>query len=460
MRRRKTDICRRVNGNLRIEFSKTDLTSYAGLEFLTRYFRSIELNRMIRSYLEKAGLAGDYGITGMLRLFIGLLIVGGRRLSHVMHLSGDPVFGRFCGLKILPDARTLSRWLKKITASGYTLLQDLNAEIVSSMIKKLSIRTLTLDVDGTVLSTGLKVTGALRGYNPHKRRVPSYYPIMAHVGETGHILRVRNRSGNVHDGKNSLRFLKRIFDQVHQTLGKRYRLNFRMDGAFFIEEVICLLQKKGAGYAIKVPFWRWLGLQKHIKARKQWTSVDSKVDFFEKTLRLDAWDLKLRVVMYRKKVKHKTRRNYQLDLFDPNDGYYEYSAVATNLTYDGKELWRFMCGRGNHEKVIGELKSGFAFDTIPTNRYMANSAWQQLVVMAYNLMTNFQMDCSAPKRKRSKKRTTIYTLKSIQTLRFELLNRAGQVIRPSGMTVLRICKNKRIEALFKRIVNAMGTKAA
>lgn len=460
MRRRKTDIRRRVNGNLRIEFSKTDLTSYAGLELLTWYFRFINLNGMIRSCLSSTGLTGDYGLTGMLRLFLGLMVVGAERLDHVLHLVGDPLFERFCGLAALPGPRTLSRWLKGFTVPAFKRLQEFNAAIVSRMLKKLPLRTLTLDVDGTVLSTGLKVEGAQRGYNPHKRKVPSYYPIMAHIGETGHILRVRNRSGNVHDGKSSLRFLKNVFAQVHETLGKSYQLNFRMDGAFFLESVIRLLREKGAGYAIKVPFWRWIGLRQHIQERKRWYRAAPKVEYFEKHLPLECWGLTLRVVIYRKNVKHKTRKNYQLDLFDPNDGYYEYSAIATSLTYDGTALWQFMSGRGTHEKVIGELKSGLAFDSIPTNQYLANSVWQQLAVIAHNLLTNFQIDTGAPKRGRTRKRTAIYTLKNIHTLRFELFNRAGQILRPAGTTVLRVCRNERIEYIFKRIASAVNAIAA
>ena len=81
----------------------------------------------------------------------------------------------------------------------------------------------------------------------------------------------------------------------------------------------------------------------------------------------------------RKRVRHKSPLNYQLDLFCPDDGYYEYSAVVTNKAVTGRTLWFFMCGRGTHEKVYGELKSGFAFDCIPTQRYQANSAWSVTV---------------------------------------------------------------------------------
>ena len=84
---------------------------------------------------------------------------------------------------------------------------------------------------------------------------------------------------------------------------------------------------------------------------------------------------RLGVVAYRRRVRHETAKNFQLDLFDPSNGYYEYSSVVTNKVLGGKALWWFICGRGSHEKVYGELKRGFAFDCVPTMRYAANSAW-------------------------------------------------------------------------------------
>jgi len=63
-------------------------------------------------------------------------------------------------------------------------------------------------------STGLQVERAFLGYNPHRRKVPSYYPIMAHLAETTHVLRVKNRSGNVHDGKRACRSLRDAWTQL------------------------------------------------------------------------------------------------------------------------------------------------------------------------------------------------------------------------------------------------------
>ena len=100
-----------------------------------------------------------------------------------------------------------------------------------------------------------------------------------------------------------------------------------------------------------------------IAKRRRWSRVDDQVSCFEP--RLDAWG-KRRVVIYRKRIYHKSAKNYQLDLFDPDDGYYEYSAVTTNRPVSGRTLWYYMGARGTHEKVYGELKGGFEADLTVT----------------------------------------------------------------------------------------------
>ena len=116
------------------------------------------------------------------------------------------------------------------------------------------------------------------------------------------------------------------------------------------------------------------------------TRINAQVSAFETALRLEPWDLTLRVVVYRKHVGHQTRKNFQLDLFSPDDGHFEYSAVTTNKALAPAALWAFIAGRGAQEKTYGELKGEFAFDVVPTHHYGANSAWQHLSVLAHNLL--------------------------------------------------------------------------
>ena len=153
-----------------------------------------------------------------------------------------------------------------------------------------------------------------------------------------------------------------------------------MDAAFFQEEILRLLAREGSEYAIKVGFWKWVGLKSLVAAQRDWTRINAQVSAFETALRLEPWDLTLRVVVYRKHVEHETRKNFQLDLFSPDDGHFEYSAVTTNKALAPAALWAFIAGRGAQEKTYGELKGEFAFDVVPTHHYGANTAWQHLSV--------------------------------------------------------------------------------
>jgi hypothetical protein len=459
VRRRKLDLQARVNGNLALEFSDLSLTSYAGLEFFNQYLRRMGFNALIRHAFAGTRVGCDFGVVPLVRLLIGLLVVGGRRLRHVAYVQDDPVFQRFCQLQVVPTARTVSRWLTQFTMRTVECLQQLNAAVIAHVIPGLRLHTVTVDVDGVVVSTGLQVERAFRGFNPHHRKVPSYYPIMAHLAETTHVLRVKNRSGNVHDGKASLPFLRDLWTQVTRSAPGGVPIRFRMDGAFFRQDVLAWLRACGAGYAIKVPFYRWLDLQRYIRAEPVWTRVAPDVSGFIVSAAATPWAQPLWVAIYRKRVQHRTAKNFQLDLFDPNDGSYEYSAVTSNLGFTVANLWHFMAGRGNHEKTIAQLKGGLAFHTVPTMAYAANSAWQQLVVLAHNLLTNFQIETGAVRRRRSRKHTTLPVLQTIQTLRFVFFNRAAALIRPGGTPTLRLTDNAATRQIYTRIGNALARAA-
>lgn len=306
-----------------------------------------------------------------------------------------------------------------------------------------------------MISTGLQVDRARRGFNPHQRKVPSYYPILAHVAEVAQILRLKNRPGNTHDGKRAEHFVVDLVRQVRQLLGRRMEMRFRMDGAFFQAEVLRTLERLGCGYAMKVPFWRWLGILPLVQMRTRWARVDDRVSCFEAVLPVPQWGLRLRVVCYRKRVFHPTVKNFQLDFFSPDEGTYEYSAVTINLALDPVALWFFMAGHGVQEKTFAELKDGLAFDTVPTNPYGANSAWQVLSVLAHNLHRGLQGRTGAPRRARTPKATYRYRYASIRTTRFEWLNVAARILSTSEATVLRLTDVPEVRRSYERFQAAL-----
>ena len=134
---------------------------------------------------------------------------------------------------------------------------------------------------------------------------------------------------------------------------------------------------------------------------------------------------------------------------------FEYSAVATNLPLGLAALWAFACGRGAQEKTFAELKGEFALDVVPTKHYAANSAWQQLSILAHNLIRTFQLDTLATPKPRSRKRTYDFLFRSMRTLRFLLIARAGRLTRIDGRQVLRLARNAPTEQLYDQIAHQL-----
>ena len=87
----------------------------------------------------------------------------------------------------------------------------------------------------------------------------------------------------------------------------------------------------------------------------------------------------------------------------------------------------------------------------------ANCAWQQLSILAYNVGCSFQLHTLPQPRRRSRKRTYAYVLRSMRTLRFLLITRAGRLTRIGGRNVLRLAQNPATEALYARLEHALAS---
>ena len=115
MRLKKRDLRAPVKGDLDITFSEERISAHAGLEVSGRYLRSLDLARRLRPALATYGLDGDYGVVGRVFALVALIVIGGRRISHLGFLSTDPIVLRFAGLRRLPTDRSLAQWLKRFS---------------------------------------------------------------------------------------------------------------------------------------------------------------------------------------------------------------------------------------------------------------------------------------------------------------------------------------------------------
>lgn len=461
MRLRKSDISQKIKSNLKIEFASQDVSGFGGLELFRRYFAIIGLNTRIRSAFQAHRLSGDYSVVHFILVMITLWLTGGRRLSHIPFLNGDPLVKRLCGLKSLPSDRSVSRWLWQFTNDSLQAFVTLNSEIVIEKIKDLGLTRITLDFDGTVLSCGDTVKWAARGYNPQNRHAKSYFPLLCHIGQTGHFLRVMNRPGNVHDSKGgALKMIRECVEQIRSAMPDVI-IEVRMDSAFFQEDIIKYFLREGIEFVVKVPMWKWLNLKGVIANRQRWHWANPRLAWFREEHVIDAWDLKLDLLFYREKLSDTPKKGHQFDLFTPDDGVYEYYVLLSNKNLKAENVLEFFNGRCSMEHQIAEIKGEFAFDVVPTRHYQGNSAHQQTSLLAYNLVRNFQIDTqNLNPRTKTTKRTNLWEFESLKTIRFELINAGARILSLATGKALRINHNIAREKSYSQIIDSLDNLAA
>jgi hypothetical protein len=320
---------------LQVQFGAEQLTSYAGLELFRRYLRRRGFATYVRDSERRLRRRGDLRFVPLVLLVVAMLLVGGRRLRHVESLGDDPLVRRFAGLRRMPPSRrTLARRLGALRKADLDEIDRLILVSASDSIAEHGISRLTIDVDGSVLTTGLTVKGAVRGYNPNHRKNPSYYPITATVAQTGHVLAHRNRPGNVHDSHRAADFLNTAVTQLREQLTSPTLIEVRADSAFFQRDFLRSCDRLGVEYALKVPMWHYLNLRALVRSVDQslWQTVSRSAQVEGIFLRLEVpfWNRAEHIAIYRTRRSHNPVKGTHLDLFNPDDGYWEYSVVATN----------------------------------------------------------------------------------------------------------------------------------
>ena len=129
-------------------------------------------------------------------------------------------------------------------------------------------------------------------------------------------------------------------------------------------------------------------------------------------------------------LRGKPAKAYQLNLFQPDDGFYEYSTVVTNKSRSSERaVWHFDGpARGGHEKTLGETEAvRGVLDGPRRTMKIANSTWQLLSALTHNLVRDFQARDGHSRRRtsNSRKRTCRWRFPSLRTFRFSDADRAG-----------------------------------
>lgn len=428
------------------------LTGFGGITVFSAYLAATGLVAGLRWRLKKVRKLGDYAVFSFVYLMLLFVSVGGRRPGHLRYFQADGLLARTAWLRRIPGRSSISRFFLACRKEIVACVGEANVDYVIGCLRRLCgevVSTITLDVDGTVISTRGHQGFAAKGYNPIKKGARSYRPLTVHVSETGQFIEISHRPGNAADNEGADALLRKVVRRLKREF-PGVTIRVRMDSAFFDDKLLRVLEAEGVKYVVVARMYESLALV--VRDHRRWKKVRAGVEAFEFCHKMDRWEDARDFVAYRFELTREEiaeREGEQLDLFRPNDPEYRYMLFCHDFDHGEmpmEEMHTFYGGRCNQEKNLGQLKSGFAFDQLPSKNHSGIAFWQKLTTLAYNSVTGFAMEVvdGATRRKSSiaEKATRIFKCAAFSTVRFLHLCVPGQLVNDSGRTVLHLPESR------------------
>ena len=444
MKHSKATVRGKARPALDVRFEPQNLTSYSGLILFQHFFSLIGIKERLWGCFRHLTVNPIYSHHVILMLLVVHLIIGHRRLRDIDYYRDDGMVKRLLGLKRLPDVSTISRSLGSADEVSVEKVRGESRNLVIERLSTEGLARVTLDFDGSVLSTGRHAEGTAVGFNKKKKGARSYYPLFCTVAQTDQVLDVHHRSGNVHDSNGADAFIAHCLKSVRSEL-PRIKIETRIDSAFFNETIAEHLDGAGAEFTISVPFERFTELKGMIEGRKRWRQLNGELSFFETRWKPKSWSTPYRFIFIRKQVRCQDKAPVQLDLFRPIEYGYEFKVIVTNKSGSPSRVVAFHEGRGSQEGIFAELKSHCQMDYVPVTTRVGNQLYMFAGILAHNLTRELQIQLTPRARGTTAKRAALWCFREIETLRRTLIQRAGRIIRPAGKLILSMNSNERLE---------------
>ena len=425
---------------LRLSFIDTHLTHFGGMVLLQRFCKKLGLRRLLQRSVQIPQRNIDYFPSDLILSLLFAIMAGLRRINKTEILQYNGTFLSLLGLPRFPDQSTLRRFLKRLPPPSIRQLVTLHDQLRARLFLLPRPRwSLTFDLDSVVLILYGKAQWARVGYNPKKRGRRSYHPLLcfeAHLQEFWH---GSLRPGNAASSTGAVPFVKICLAKAPPHIA-RSRIRIRADSGFFGKRVVEFLDSTGCGYAVVAKEYRTIKTRsrgcRFQKLRNNWEVGQ----FRYKPL---YWKKAHRFVVVRRPIPSDPVEAQQLTLF--KDRKYAYHVLVTNLKTHSWRVWRFYAKRATIEKNIRELLYDYPLGKIPTDDWVANVAFFQMLLFAFNIVHWFKRLC-LPKE---------YLHTTLDTIRTDFLALPARLTKKGSKNLLILPKDyhyqEQFESALKRI---------
>ena len=169
MKPSKADIVRRVHALPQVSFEDHRLTSFSGLVLFIALFKRIDLAARLRRCFVAVDRKRVYGLARVVLQLVIHVLLGFRRLRDRDYYADDPLIARALGVAKIPDVSTITRTLACAGPQEISRFAALVRDLTLDRLETERLARVTLDFDGSVLSTKGHAEGTAIGFNPKRR---------------------------------------------------------------------------------------------------------------------------------------------------------------------------------------------------------------------------------------------------------------------------------------------------
>ena len=402
----------------KIEFSARNLTSNAGLILLLEHAKKNGIFDLIDNDLVFENRSTNRIKMNHIKNMLCGNLIGIDKLERLKLLQGDPLINEFdISIK---EPETVSRFLGNFSYKTTQMLREINFKVFRKLLRKRKLKSITIDIDSSVVNVEGHQEGTAKGYNPKKPGNPCYNIQFAFCDELKAYVTGYVRSGDTYTANGAAGMIQEIMAHLKE---EELEVTFHMDSGYFDEDILETIEALGCRYVIKGKAYPTLVAQA-IDPDLTFGADEENQETTELVTSLNTWKKDRRFVISR--VLKEEQDRTQLSFLEGEE--YAYSFFVTNTDLSPEEVVDFYQKRGNSENYIKEAKYDMAVGRLLLKSFWSNEAIFQLMMLAYNLFLLVKIDFL---------RTTEYR-QQIKTFRLKYIFLAGKIIKTARSVVMKL----------------------
>jgi hypothetical protein len=257
------------------------------------------------------------------------------------------------------------------------------------------------------------------------------------------------RRGSAHTSSKVLWFLRETLKGIPAQSLQQQKVRLRADSGFYDKQVVAWCEAQTITFAITAD--QTAPLLARIEALEENTWQDLEKYGVAQVAQLSyqptRWKQPYRYVVKRDRyvVKRELMQNKKGEV------YFRYHVLVTNNAKDSAAtVLEWHLAHANMENRIKEHKSGFALEKLPTQRFHANWAYLLIGQLAYNVVAWFKRWVLPQK----------YHSATIKTIRHQLLNLAGKIVRTGRQQFLVLSEQYRYQEVWRFAIQKLTALSA